>query len=231
MLCTSHVGGARWPAPRTGQRYFSSHVRVRGRAAHIVRVTESLQRWWGPACRGEPPARDVACAVRELSATDLLRLRALARLYVTGLPADVTWSDLLHEAIARSLDGSRHWPPHVPLLAFLAGVMRSLRAAHWRRARRERDVLPLDDATAARADDLSPSSNPERVYASLHALAAIDRLFAADTVALKIVAGLTDGLTADEIRRHYGLSEIEYDTARRRMRRTLLRHGLAWSQR
>jgi RNA polymerase sigma-70 factor (ECF subfamily) len=194
-------------------------------------MTQSLQRWRGLASRGEPPAGDVGRALRELSAADLLRLRSLARLYVTGLPTDVTWSDLLQEAIARSLDGSRHWPPHLPLLTFLAGVMRSLRAAHWQRARRERDVLPLDDATAARVGDLSPSNNPERVYASVHALAAIDRLFAADMVALKIVAGLTSGLTADEIRRHYGLTEIEYDTARRRMRRTLLRHGLAWSQR
>lgn len=194
-------------------------------------MTQSLQRWRGPAGHGEVPAGDVAGAVRELSATDLLRLRALARLYAAGLPADVTWSDLLHEAIARSLDGSRRWPPHVPLLAFLAGVMRSLGAAYRQHARRERGPLPLDDAIATRTGDLSPSSNPERVYASAQALAAMDRLFAADRVALKIIAGLTNGLTADEIRRHYSLSEIEYDTARRRMRRTLLRHGLAGGRR
>ena len=62
------------------------------------------------------------------------------------------------------------------------------------------------------------------------ALAIIDRLFAVDPVALKIIAGLTDGLAAEEIRSLYGFSAVEYDTARRRMRRALLRHGLAWSQ-
>ncbi len=43
------------------------------------------------------------------------------------------------------------------------------------------------------------------------------------------VTGLTNGMTAEAIRQHYGLSAVEYDTARRRMRRAMLRHGLAWS--
>jgi hypothetical protein len=46
---------------------------------------------------------------------------------------------------------------------------------------------------------------------------------------LKIIAGLADGLTAKEICRVYGMSECEYDTARKRMRRAILRSGLAGS--
>jgi DNA-directed RNA polymerase specialized sigma24 family protein len=135
---------------------------------------------------------------------------------------------VLHEAIARALDGSRKWPPHVPILAFLSGIMRSICDDHWRRARRELEVfvhnenlldLCVPDAAAA----------PERAVAAAQSLAAIDRLFAADPLALKIIAGLAEGLTPTEICKRYGISERQYDTTRRRMRRSLLRCGLEWS--
>ena len=169
-----------------------------------------------------PPSGDVAAALCALTDADLLRLRAVARLRARNLPSgSVGWPDLLQESVLRALDGSRRWPPEVPLLAFLGGIMRSLCTEHWRRYRREGIV--------DRMADPSPGSDPERSYASAQALAALDRLFADDPVALRVLAGLTDDLSAAEIRLHYGLSEVEYDTARRRMRRTLLRHGLAWS--
>ena len=42
----------------------------------------------------------------------------------------------------------------------------------------------------------------------------------------EILAGLTEGLAASDIRAHYDMSEREYDSTRKRMRRTLLRRGL-----
>ncbi len=183
-------------------------------------MSNSTQRWTEPAGGAHaPPPRDFGAALAAMSDDDLLRLRALARLRARGLPDGVAWSDLLHEAVLRALEGTRRWPPGVPLLAFLAGIMRSLCDEQWRRRRREGPLAGLDD-TAAEAD-------PERVYAAAEALAAVDRLFASDAVALKVIAGLTNGLGAEEIQRHYGLSAVAYDTARRRMRRALLRHGLA----
>ncbi len=189
-------------------------------------MAEPIQRWQerveGAA---GPPPRDVSAALAALSDDDLLRLRALARLRARGLPGGVAWSDLLHEAVLRALEGTRRWPPGVPLLAFLAGIMRSLCDEQWRRRRRESPLPRPGDAAATLAD----TADPERVYAATEALAAVDRLFASDTVALKVVAGLTNGLGAEEIQRLYGLSAVEYDTARRRMRRALLRHGLTWA--
>ena len=76
-----------------------------------------------------------------LSEEDLLRLRAIARLRARSLPpGGMTWSDLLHEAVLRALAGARPWPAGVPLLAFLAGVMRSLCDEQWRRHRRQGDL-------------------------------------------------------------------------------------------
>ncbi len=175
---------------------------------------------------------DTMCAIRALSDVDLLRLKAIARVWARGLPGGVGWTDVLNEAIARVLDGSRRWPPGVPLLAFLSGVMRSICDDHWRRARRDLELLvQWDDFVDLSAPDEEAQSapDPERVLAAGQALAAIDRLFAGDAPVLKIIAGLADGLTAKEICRAYGMSECEYDTTRKRMRRAILRSGLAWS--
>lgn len=160
-------------------------------------------------------------ALAGLSEPDLLRLQAIARLRCRGLPG-LDWQELLHEAILRALDGSRPWPPGVKLLAFLAGIMRSLRSDHWRRHR----AMALLSAPAAEIADL-PSENPdpERIAAAAQALAAIDRLFADDPAALAVILGLSQGLSAEEIRHRAGLSGTDYDSTRKRMRRTLLRHG------
>src|SRR5262249_54808338 len=73
---------------------------------------------------------DIARAIQSLSDADLVRLKALARLWTRGLPPCVDWADVLHEAITRALDGSRKWPPGVPILAFLSGIMRSSAATN-----------------------------------------------------------------------------------------------------
>jgi DNA-directed RNA polymerase specialized sigma24 family protein len=169
-----------------------------------------------------PPRRDLGGALAALSEEDLLRLRAIARLRARSLPpGSMAWSDLLQEAVLRALAGARPWPPGVPLLAFLAGVMRSLCDEQWRRHRRQ------DRVPAAR--DSGGSDDPERACAAAEALAAIQRLFVSDVAALKVITGLIGGMAAEDIRRNYELSAVEYDTTRRRIRRTLLRHGLVWS--
>lgn len=171
---------------------------------------------------------DIARAIQSLSDTDLVRLKALARLWTRGLPPCVGWADVLHEAITRALDGSRKWPPGVPILAFLAGIMRSICDDQWRRTRREIEVLVRDeDLVELCGRAISPS--PERVVNAAQSLAAVDRLFASDPLALKVIAGLAEGLTPTEICKRQGMSERQYDTTRKRMRRALLRCGLEWS--
>jgi DNA-directed RNA polymerase specialized sigma24 family protein len=173
------------------------------------------------ARRAAPAPRDVGAALVALPEEELLRLRAIARLRARSLPGRMEWSDLLHEAVMRALAGTRLWPPDVPLVVFLAGVMRSLCDEHWRRQHRQ-DALSIQD-------DAGGSHDPERTCAAVEALAAIHRLFASDEAAMKVITGLIEGMGAEEIRRHYDLTPMEYDTTRRRIRRAMLRHGLAWS--
>src|SRR5262249_37053820 len=133
----------------------------------------------------------------------------------------MSWSDLLHEAVLRALTGARPWPPAVPLLAFLAGVMRSLCDEQWRCHRRQ-NHLPIPHGGGG-ADE------PERACAAAEALAAIQRLFASDEAALKVITGMISGMAAEEIRCHYDMTAVEYDTTRRRIRRVMVPHRLTRS--
>lgn len=170
----------------------------------------------------------VARALRRLSDSDLLRLEALARLRARGLPGGIVWSDLLNEAIRRALDGSRPWPPGVPLLAFLAQIMRSIWSELCRRNALERRLALTEAAVLGGTD--SDEMDPERIVAAAQALAAIHKLFAGDAEALNVITALADGRTAQEIRDIHGMSETAYDTIRKRIRRTLLRRGLEWGK-
>ncbi len=175
-------------------------------------------------------AADVWGAIQALSEADLVRLRALAHLWSRGLPGGLGWTDILHEAIVRVLDGSRPWPFGVAILPFLAGVMRSICDDQWRRARYEQRLLvSCDDPDQGRDEPADDAPDSERIVSSVNALADIYRLFSADPVVLKIIAGMACGLTAKDICRTYDISDLDYDTARRCMRRTLMRHQRTWS--
>ncbi len=177
---------------------------------------------------------ETALALKLVSKLDLLRLKTLARLHARGLPPDVSWEDLLQEALTRVLVGARRPPEGVPLVAFLAGIMRSLKSEHWRRVRGRaafHDAVAVDRPYVdSREVDLpDPSPDPERSLMAQQELSAIEQLFCDDAIALQIVAGLGDGLSADEIRHTYRISKTDYDSARKRMRRRMIREGLIWS--
>jgi DNA-directed RNA polymerase specialized sigma24 family protein len=172
-----------------------------------------------------------ALALRLVTETDLLRLKVIARLHARGLPSEIGWSDLLQEAFTRVLDGSRHQPEGLPAVAFLAGVMRSIKAEYWRRARREARLWPKLLADLETVDTLGdeicdPSPNPERCLIAMQEMAVIDGLFMDDNQARQIIAGLLEGRSPEEIRTIYSMSKTGYESTRKRMRRALLREGL-----
>jgi DNA-directed RNA polymerase specialized sigma24 family protein len=162
---------------------------------------------------------------------ELLRLKTIARVYARGLPPDVAWDDLLQEAFTRIILGVRPQPEGVSMVAFVAGVMRSLRSEHWRRTAWRfggKEVGWLDrPGEAPRETDLpDPAPGLERSLSARQELGAIERLFADDPEVLEIIDGLGQGLSAEQIRSAMGMSKTDYDSARRRMRRALLREGL-----
>jgi DNA-directed RNA polymerase specialized sigma24 family protein len=178
---------------------------------------------------------ETALALELVTELELLRLKTLARWYGRGLPPDVTWEDLLQEALTRILVGSRQASAHVPTVAFVAGVMRSLRSEHFRRVGR-RNSARRSPSSSSSADDLHAklaewTPGPENALVAEQELTAIRGLFRDDPTAWAIIDGLAGGLTAEEIRSAAGLTETEYASARKRMRRRLLEEGLTCAPR
>ncbi len=171
---------------------------------------------------------ETALALKLLSKTDLLRVKTVARLYARGLEPDGAWEDMLQEAITRVLTGSRRRPEGVGMVAFIAGILRSLRTDYWRRARREsrEGRLRIDHENEEAFALVDPTPGPERALDARQQLFLIKRLFVDDPAALKILDGLSEGFSAEQIRLIAGLSKTDYDSTRRRMRRTVLREGL-----
>jgi DNA-directed RNA polymerase specialized sigma24 family protein len=180
-----------------------------------------MRRSWPYDVQLETTPAAKALALKLVSKTDLLRLKVIARFHARGLPPQIGWSDLLQEAFARVLDGSRRRPEDVPLVAFLSGVMRSIKTEHWRRARREAIELPkLGDEAHNRAPD------PERSLIAIQELAFIEQLFADDAQAMQVVLGLAEERSPEEICANYDMSKTDYESTRKRIRRVLLREGL-----
>jgi len=178
---------------------------------------------------------EAALSLGLVTELELLRLKAIARWYARGLPPDLSWEDLLQEALTRVLVGSRRAAVGVTAVAFLAGVMRSLRSEHWRRiekgARPRRATADRPRAERASPEVIDWASGPERALLAQDELNAIRRLFAKDPAASIILSGLERGLTAVQIRLAAAMTETEYASARKRMRRLLLREGLTCTPR
>jgi DNA-directed RNA polymerase specialized sigma24 family protein len=163
-------------------------------------------------------AEAVARALTALTPSELVRLKRLAQLRARLLPG-LEWEELLNEALLRALDGSRRWPPNVPLLAFIAGIMRSLvdRRARERRHRAEH-ALAACEAPAAGGPD-----------AWLHArqcLKAIVEFFAGDPDVLALIAGLVRQYLGGAGEPASQLSRKRRDAARKRLARAILRGQL-----
>ncbi len=175
---------------------------------------------------------EIAVALGLVGDTDLLRLKAIARLHARGLPPDVGWEDLLQEAFTRVMVGARQVPAGVPMVAFLAGVMRSLKSEHWRRALARPSgkdqwlQFTRQSASPRELDWPDPRPGPERALMATQEIEAIQRLFAGDLQVQLILTGLGEGLSAEQIRAEHRISKIDYEAARKRLRRGLLREGL-----
>jgi len=177
---------------------------------------------------------EVALALNLITRMDFLRLKAIARLHARGLPPDVTWDDLLQEAFTRVIGGVRRKPAEVDMVAFLAGIMRSLRSDHWRRARggpAAPETMRIDHEDVSRQMELSDiGADPQHSLIALEQLGALESLFAGDAVVLGILEGLAERHSAAQIRVLLNISKTDYDSARKRLRRAILKEGLTCAQ-
>jgi len=180
-----------------------------------------------PAQGRQPrPLDDFVEAVRILRPLDWERLRRLADRRALG--SWMNGEELMHEAMARVLDGSRPWPEGVPLIGFLAEVMRSIADGDRAKAdisevRRPRSIFGQDGAMVIdRADE---ASSPEEQVAEAEECArvreGIAELFADDYDAQILIEGILEGYEGEELRALTQLTPTAYASKRRLINRRL----------
>lgn len=173
--------------------------------------------------------QEVVDAMRGLTVADLRRLQGIARVRTLGLH-EVEWQDLLHEAVVRTLDGTRQWPVDIGLIVFLRETMRSIASEHWRR-RRIDPIMPApsprdpsDEVEAIVLDAVvDPTTDPERDAAAAETLARIQQAFDGDLEALHVLQGMALGKSPSEIQDEGQMDARRYASTQRRIRRTLAR--------
>lgn len=155
---------------------------------------------------------EVTRLLSRLRQADHVRLAALAQTWISGCPRREP-AELLNEALSRILSGARPWPIDVPLPAFLSQVMRSI-ASQWRHED-QREPL-LDDADVLLDDTLRPVTGD---VADL--TARMRKALEPDPLALCIFEQILTQTSRQDVRTKLAIDETTYDTARRRMIRTM----------
>lgn len=170
-------------------------------------------------------------AICALTEADIVRLCKKARFLVGGI-SDNDVMALFNEAVARTLERTRQWPPNLPFGAYIFGAMRSI--AHGQR-------ISAHAVNEISECDLAPTNQEgsEGYFASLHdprgtdeALiekaelatleAHLDELkshFAGDDNVELVLAALEDGTTRRVLVEEFGMSVTEYESARKKLRR------------
>lgn len=182
---------------------------------------------------------EIIAAIESLTEADFQRLRAFARRRIRLLGAkagEKGEEDLLHDAVTDLMSDTRRWnKTKVGFMAFLCGAMKSM-SSNWAKAYRPDDV-PVLATNLERMDkdgnELSPyekardaSFNPEQKIEFSQILAETNSLLADDKAALGVLEGWYEGFSPAEIRELESLSQNDYDTIVRRIRRRIKAAGL-----
>lgn len=195
-----------------------------------------------PIPDGATTIDDVRQAYEALTNDELYRLLKLARIFLAGTEyADP--QDLLNETLMRTLraangEKGRHWPKSVPFMAFLVQTMKgladdSLNSSYITQTQ-GMENFATEALTAEEGLGAKGHAHPDIVTLAIDAgeraddrdrakrnAARIDALFVGDEEVGWLVMGHKDGLKAAEIREISGMSQTQYETARRRFRRGL----------
>ncbi len=200
----------------------------------------------GAVSRGDLPdagVHDLAAAEQaaaELSKNDFLYL------YKVGInliesheldPAPRNQEDLVAEAVARTLSGSRKWRRGVDFRYHLVQTMRSIASQWTRRAVRETEAGAQEYAESLWPEDedevviapwnhvASSLPSPERLTVARDRVRRIEKHFAGEPISSQVIACLKLGMTGSETREETGMSQRDYATAMQKIRRFVRRGG------
>jgi DNA-directed RNA polymerase specialized sigma24 family protein len=194
-----------------------------------------------PEKLGRPPAilskAEIIKALQKLTATERTGLVKIAKLYSTRTRYD--HEDLINEAFVRVLDGRRVWKVGEPAAKFFYLVIKSIAWEWGRRSEVEvaedivdpnvRDPGPMIDAENLRvhlAEFFHGDPNLQKtVWDMMRGLELqeleVVALFRDDLAALRMVMSMMTGVRGEELQAVSGLTKVEYETKRKKIRRRL----------
>lgn len=153
---------------------------------------------------------------------DWLRIRKAAMHF--SKRCRLEWEELQNEALLRSLDGRRNCPRNVAVTTFLGNVIRSIASeadgttgfVHLSEEleTQQRSPSGLTDLTKP-ADPAASAMDAQKIIAE------VISAFNGDETSEMLFEGMIDGIEGQELRELLGLSQKEFDSRRRLVRRRL----------
>jgi DNA-directed RNA polymerase specialized sigma24 family protein len=162
---------------------------------------------------------EVRSEINSLTAGEQTKLIKIAGYYARIEGPD----DLVQEAICRVLERKRVWPRGLEKLGFLAGVIKSI-AGDRKRAldRKSAALVELNREEMERIKKVvGDKEAEERVAADEMDLERVMVLFDDDPIAQKILKGMADGARGKDLQQASGLSRMEYESKRTKIRRRI----------
>jgi hypothetical protein len=174
---------------------------------------------------------EVRAAIEALSPSDLRTLQGAAKFRIAGLGRKALgrdWSDLLQEAVTRTVEGDRRWNKSgVGFVGHLLGVMRSI-ASHWAEHFRESEPQLETDLTPTNDTGESPSPledpkltppTPEEILREKQLTHQIETRFKDDERGRRVIRRMLLEKDAVQIRNELGMDIKQYETTVKRVRR------------
>lgn len=163
---------------------------------------------------------DVEKALSSLSDEDLLRLD-LGADYLVSRSEIISPEKLLKKTVESVLAKSRQWPTDVEFVVFLLNAMRSIADGYRRKQSRMFRLLDNEDLgsdSGSPEEQLLEAEHEKFVHARYQE---IWELFSGDDMATAILCGREDNLSPKEIQDNFEISETQYASTLRRMRRKI----------
>lgn len=182
---------------------------------------------------------DITAAIESLTKADWARLKRFADIRIFGLGPKAdgrTGDDLIQTALTDLLGDTRRWNKNeVGFVMWLTGAMRSI-SSNWAKSYKKEEN-PVVEADLLRENEegeifsplqaiSDPKPGPAKQLRDKETLGLIDEMFKDDEQAQMVLTAWQERYDPAEVRELWGLSQNDYNTIVRRIRRRLAAAGV-----
>jgi RNA polymerase sigma-70 factor (ECF subfamily) len=163
---------------------------------------------------------EVAAELSRLSRSELQRMVLQAKTLIRGtdLEAKELINTVLERLLTRDGDRRRHWHRKETLAGCVYRTMKSIVRDHWRRL--QIPMHAINDSAAGLQSEPNPEVQLVARQELLEVLRTLDDSENTAAIALELASGHSPG----EVKKRFGLSDTDYDSALKRIRRRILRY-------